>query len=86
MTMLVPPISPSEREELKRLWAEFDQATRCVLEIMRTEGTDNRVALDKVLVEDAKAGAALKRIEAIHRREGHNVTFPGATAPPNTFK
>jgi hypothetical protein len=58
------PVSPQEAEELQRLWRSYADSTARVLDIMRTKGTDRR-ALPMILAEDAKAGAAIKRIEEI---------------------
>lgn len=79
--MRTPTITRQEAQELRGLWQQYRDATTRVLEIMRTEGTDG-AALPKILAEDSKAGAALKRIQGIHRGEGKSTLIPGATKPP----
>jgi len=53
-----------EAAEERRLWADYYEAAARALEIMRAEGT-SRSALARILAEDAKASAAMKRIKEI---------------------
>jgi hypothetical protein len=57
-------ITPSEAAEERRLWADYYEATARALEIMRTEGTTATV-LPRVVEEDTKAAAAIKRLKEI---------------------
>jgi hypothetical protein len=58
-----------EGTEERRLWADYYEATARTLEIMRWEGTDGS-ALPKIVEQDAKAAAAIKRIKEIRGIEG----------------
>ncbi len=78
---MVLTITPEESKELERLWREYWTATERVLEIMRTEGTDGATVL-KIVIEDSKAGAAIKRIQEIYRGEGKSTLFEGTRPPP----
>jgi hypothetical protein len=51
--------------EVRRLWADYYEASARALEIMRVEGTTGAV-LPRVALEAAKADAALKRLKEIH--------------------
>jgi hypothetical protein len=57
-------ITPSEAAEERRLWADYYEAIARALEIMRTEGTTATV-LPRVVKEDTKAAAAIKRLKEI---------------------
>ena len=57
-------IARGEAAEERRLWADYYEATACALEIMRAEGT-GAAALPRIVEEDAKAAAAMKRIKEI---------------------
>jgi hypothetical protein len=67
-------LTPEELGELKRLRGAYIIASTLAAEIMATKGTDNREALDEILVQDRKAGEAIKRIEAIYRGDEKSVT------------
>jgi hypothetical protein len=60
--------SPQAAEE-RRLWADYYEATARTLEIMRSEGTAES-ALCKIVAEDAKASAAIRRIKEIRGIKG----------------
>jgi hypothetical protein len=57
-------ITPREAAEERRLWADYYEAIARVLEIMRAEGTAASVLL-RIVEEDTKAAAAMKRIKEI---------------------
>ena len=57
-------ITPGEAAEERRLWADYYEATARVIEIMRAEGTGAAV-LPRIVEEDAKGAAAMKRIKEI---------------------
>jgi hypothetical protein len=57
-------INPDEAAEERRLWADYYEATARALEIMRAEGTAAG-ALPRIVEEDTKAAAAIKRIKEI---------------------
>jgi chitinase len=78
--MRTPTITRQEAQELRGLWQQYRDATTHVLEIM-SEGTDG-AASPKILAEDSKASAAIKRIQEIYRGEGKSTLIPGATEPP----
>jgi hypothetical protein len=59
-------ITPSEAAEERQLWADYYEATARALEIMRAEGTGAAV-LPRIVEEEAKAAAAIKRIKEIRR-------------------
>ena len=57
-------ISPEATNEELKLWADYYEATARVLEIMRAQGITSDV-IAKILVEDARAAGALKRIKKL---------------------
>lgn len=71
-------ITPEGKKELDGLWPEYWGHTEAVLRIMRSEGTEG-AAVPKIVEEDSKAGAAIKRIQEILRGEGKSTSIPGAT-------
>jgi hypothetical protein len=62
-------IPPEEAAEELRLWADYYEATARALEIMRAEGTTSSTLL-RIVAEDAKAAAAIKRIKQIRGIKG----------------
>jgi len=78
--MYTPTITRQEAQELRGLWQQYRDATTRVLKIMSAEGTDG-AASPKILAEDSKADAAIKRIQEIYRGEGKSTLIPGATEP-----
>lgn len=58
-------LTPAEAAEELRLWADYYEATARALEIMRAEGT-TVATLMRIVAEDARAGAAMKRIKELH--------------------
>jgi type IV pilus biogenesis protein CpaD/CtpE len=62
-------ISAHEAAEERRLWADYYEATARTLEIMRWEGTTEST-LSRIVAEDAKAAAAIRRIKEIRGIEG----------------
>ena len=58
-------MTPDEVAEVRRLWADYYEATARAVEIMRAEGTTEAV-LPRIAAESAKAGAAMRRLKAIH--------------------
>ena len=79
--MYTPTITRQEAQELRGLWQQYRDATTRVLEMMSAEGTDG-AASPKILAEDSKADAAIKRIQEIYRGEGKSTLIPGVTEPP----
>jgi hypothetical protein len=69
-----------EQAELKHLRGAYIIASTVAAKIMTTKGTDDREALEEILKQARKAGAAIRRIEEIYCAER------GATRPPNTLK
>lgn len=57
-------VTPEEAAEELRLWADYYEATSRALELLR-EGVTSAATLAKILAEDAKAAAAIKRIKKI---------------------
>jgi hypothetical protein len=55
--------------EERRLWADYYEATARTLEIIRWEGTDGP-SLPKIVAEDARAAAAIRRIKEIRGFKG----------------
>jgi hypothetical protein len=58
------PITPSEAAEELRLWADYYEAIKRAVEILRA-GEATEVTLRRILTEDAKAAAAIRRIREI---------------------
>jgi hypothetical protein len=58
-------MTPDEAAEVRRLWADYYEASARVLEIMRAEGTRAAV-LPQIAAEATKAEAALRRLKEIH--------------------
>jgi DNA invertase Pin-like site-specific DNA recombinase len=58
-------LTPNEAAEVRRLWADYYEASARAVEIMRSEGT-TEAALPRVAAEAAKADAALTRLKEIH--------------------
>jgi DNA invertase Pin-like site-specific DNA recombinase len=58
-------MTPEEAAEVRRLWADYYEATARAIEIMRAEGTTETV-LPRIAAESAKAGAAMRRLKEIH--------------------
>ncbi len=58
-------MSSDDAAEVRRLWADYYEASARVLEIMRVEGTRAAV-LPRIVAEAAKAEAALRRLKEIH--------------------
>jgi hypothetical protein len=79
--MRTPTITRQEAQELRGLWQQYQDATTRMLEIMSAEETDG-AASPKILAEDSKAAAAIKRIQEIYRGEGKSTLIPGAAEPP----
>jgi Trk K+ transport system NAD-binding subunit len=57
-------ITPKEAAEERRLWADYYEAIARVVEIIRAEGT-TETTLSRIVVEDAKAAIAMRRIKEI---------------------
>ncbi|HUN76455.1 MAG TPA: hypothetical protein VMU40_18220 [Steroidobacteraceae bacterium] len=58
-------MTPAEAAEVRRLWADYYEATAGAVEIMRSEGT-TEAALPRIAAEAAKASAALRRLKELH--------------------
>jgi hypothetical protein len=58
-------VTPAEGAEELRLWADYYEATKRALEIMRSEGA-SKTTLARIAAEDERAAAAMKRIKEIH--------------------
>jgi hypothetical protein len=57
-------ITPGEAAEELRLWADYYEATVRALDIIRSEGTTPTTLL-RIVAEDGRAAAAMKRIKEI---------------------
>jgi cytosine/adenosine deaminase-related metal-dependent hydrolase len=62
-------INPEEASEELRLWADYYEAIARVLEIMRTQGTTTGTVA-QIVIEEAKASEAIKRIKEIRGLKG----------------
>ena len=58
-------MTSEEAAEVRRLWADYYEATARAVEIMRAEGTCETV-LSRIAAESATASAAMRRLKAIH--------------------
>jgi DNA invertase Pin-like site-specific DNA recombinase len=58
-------LTPDEAAEVRRLWADYYEASARALEIMRAEGTTEAV-LPRIATEAAKAAAAMRRLKELH--------------------
>lgn len=62
-------MSWEQAAEVRRLWADYYDASARAMEIMRLEGT-TEAALPRVAAEAAKADVALRRLKEIHGIKG----------------
>jgi len=58
-------MTPAEAAEVRRLWADYYEATARAIEIMRSEGT-TEAALPRIAAESGKASAAMRRLKELH--------------------